>query len=71
MGSLLYNISWAFLWFSVVIINFSVTFFKQLFELAYYHYYKYTNLDQLGDIFYQIEMEEKQLLRDEEDKNTI
>jgi hypothetical protein len=55
----------------LAIINFSVTFFKQLFELAYYHYYKYTNLDQLGDIFYQIEMEEKQLLRDEEDKNTI
>lgn len=53
------------------IINFSVTFFKQVFELAYYHYYKYTNLDQLWDIFYQIEMEEKELLRDEEDKNTI
>jgi len=55
----------------LAIINFSVTFFKQLFELAYYHYYKYTNLDQLGDIFYQIEMEEKEKLRDEEDKNTI
>ncbi len=53
------------------IINFSTTFFKQIFELAYYHYYNYTNLDQLGDIFYQIEMEEKELLRDEEDKNTI
>jgi len=53
------------------IINFSVTFFKQIFELGYYHYYKYTNLDQLWDIFYQIEMEEKELLRDEEDKNTI
>jgi len=55
----------------LAIINFSITFFKQLFELAYYHYYKYTNLDQLGDIFYQIEMEEKEKLRDEEDKNTI
>jgi len=55
----------------LAIINFTVTFFKQLFELAYFHYYRYTNLDQLGDIFYQIEMEEKQKLRDEEDKNTL
>lgn len=53
------------------VINFSITFFKQIFELAYYHYYNYTNLDQLGDIFYQIEMEEKESLRDEEDKNNI
>ena len=53
------------------IINFSITFFKQLFELTYYYYYKYTNQDQLWDIFYQIEMEEKELLREEEDKNSI
>lgn len=53
------------------IINFSVTFFKQIFELFYYKYYQYSNLDQLWDIFYQIEMEEKELLRDEEDKNSI
>ncbi len=55
----------------LAIINFTITFFKQLFELAYYHYYKYTNLDQLGDIFYQIEMEESEKLRVEEEKNTI
>jgi hypothetical protein len=55
----------------LAIINFTITFFKQLFELAYYHYYKYTNLDQLGDIFYQIEMEENEKLRVEEEKNTI
>ncbi|MFK7779601.1 MAG: hypothetical protein QM490_00425 [Candidatus Gracilibacteria bacterium] len=53
------------------LINFSVTFFKQLFELSYYYYYKYTNQDQLGDIFYQIEMEEKELLKEEEEKNSI
>lgn len=53
------------------IINFTITFFKQLFELAYFYYYKYTNLDQLWDIFYQIEMEEKELLREEEEKNSI
>jgi hypothetical protein len=55
----------------LAVINFTITFSKQLFELAYYHYYKYTNLDQLGDIFYQIEMEEKEKLRDEEDKNSL
>lgn len=53
------------------LINFSVTFFKQLFELSYFYYYKYTNQDQLWDIFYQIEMEEKELLREEEEKNSI
>lgn len=53
------------------IINFSVTFFKQLFELAYYHYYKFSNQDQLWDIFYQVEIEEKEQLREEEEKNSI
>lgn len=53
------------------VINFSIIFFKQLFELVYYNYYKYTNLDQLWDIFYQIELEEKELLREEEEKNSI
>lgn len=55
----------------IPVINFSTTFFKQLFQLAYYHYYNYTNLDQLGDIFYQIELEEKEILREEEEKNSI
>ena len=53
------------------IINFSVTFFKQLFELIYYYYHKHSGLDQLWDIFYQIEMEEKEVLREEEEKNAI
>ena len=53
------------------IINFSVTFFKQLFELSYYYYHRYTGLDQLWDIFYQIEMEEKEILQEEEEKNAI
>lgn len=53
------------------LVNFIMTFLKQIFELAYFYYYKYTNQDQLGDIFYQIEMEEKELLRIEEEKNTI
>jgi uncharacterized protein YacL len=53
------------------IINFTTTFFKQIFEFGYFYYNKYTNQDQLWDIFYQIEMEEKELLREEEEKNSI
>jgi hypothetical protein len=53
------------------LINFSITFFKQLFELIYYKYYLATNQDPLWDIFYQIEMEEKEELRLEEEKNMI
>lgn len=52
-------------------INFLTTFIKQLFEKIYYHYTIYTNKDGLWDIFYQIEMEEKELLREEEEKNSI
>lgn len=53
------------------IVNFTTNFFKQLFEMLYYMYFKYTSLDQLWDIFYQIELEEKEKLRDEEEKNSI
>ena len=51
------------------LINVSLVFFKWLFELAYFHYNRITNLDQLWDIFYQIEQEEKEELRQEEIKN--
>lgn len=53
------------------VINFSTIFFNWLFELLYYTYNKYTNMDQLWDIFYQIELEEKEALREEEQKNSI
>lgn len=53
------------------IINFLMTFFKQLFELVYFYYYKYTALDSIWDIFYSIEQEEKEKLREEEEKNMI
>ena len=53
------------------LINFIITFIKQLFELIYYYYYLHTNMDQLWDIFYQIEMEEKELLKIEEEKNHV
>jgi hypothetical protein len=53
------------------IINFLITFFKQLFELMYYYYYNITWMDQLWDIFYQIENEENEKERIEEEKNFI
>lgn len=53
------------------VINFLMTFFKQLFELIYFYYFKYTNQDQLWDIFYRIELEEKEQEREEEEKNSI
>ncbi len=52
-------------------INTSTIFFKWLFEFGYYHYNKYTNLDQLWDIFYQIELEEKENIREEVEKSSI
>ncbi len=52
-------------------INTSMILFKWLFEFWYYHYNKYTNLDQLGDIFYQIELESKEKVRDEVEKNSL
>ncbi len=53
------------------IINFLMTFFKQLFELLYFYYYKYTALDSIWDIFRTIELEEKEKLREEEEKNML
>lgn len=51
--------------------SFIITFFKQLFELVYSMYYRFTTLDPMWDIFYQIEVEEEEKLREEEEKNTI
>ncbi len=53
------------------IINFMITFFQQLFWLLYIYYNKYTNQDPLSDIFYQIEMEENEMAKLEDEKNTI
>ncbi len=53
------------------VVNFSITFFKQIFEIAYYKFHLMSNQDPLGDIFYQIEMEEKEELRLQEEKNLI
>lgn len=51
--------------FLLPFINACMVLCKWLFELAYFRYHRYTNLDQLGDIFYQIEMEEKEKERTE------
>ena len=53
------------------LINFSLTFFKQLFELMYYQYYVMSGQDKLGDIFYQIKLEEEEVLKEEEEKNLL
>lgn len=55
----------------LAVVNFLMTFFKQMFEYIYFYYFKYTNLDQLWDIFYRVELEEKELEREEEEKNSI
>lgn len=74
---IIFNSFWS--WFAKLIsllillpiVNFTITFFKQIFELVYYYYNKYTNLDPIWDIFYQIEAEENELLKLEEEKNNI
>ncbi len=57
--------------FLMPIINLSQVFFKGLFDFWYFHYNRLTNQDQIGDIFYQIENEEKEKLAEEEEKNSI
>jgi len=53
------------------VINFLQTFFKQLFEFIYFHYYRITWMDNIWDIFRTIENEEKEKQREEEEKNMI
>jgi hypothetical protein len=57
--------------FLLPLINFTQVFFKGVFDLLYFYYNKLTNQDQIWDIFYQIELEEKEALREEEEKNSI
>lgn len=57
--------------FLLPLIQGSLTLFKGLFELGYYGYYSATNMDQLGDIFYQIEQREAEEIREETQKNTL
>ncbi len=57
--------------FLLPLINFMQVFFKWIFEFWYYHYNRITDQDQIWNIFYQIEAEERQALREEEEKNTI
>jgi len=44
----------------VPLLNFLNYFTKQIIEMVYYQYYKYTWNDPIGNIFYQIEKEEKE-----------
>lgn len=47
----------------LIIINLATTSIKWLFEYLYYIYYSKTWMDQLWDIYYQIELEEKEELK--------
>ncbi len=53
------------------LIQSSLIFFKGICEMLYYQYYSFTNMDQLGDIFSQIERKEAEELREEIQKNTL
>ena len=55
--------------FLLPLINSSIILCKGIFELAYLKYQRSTNMDQLWDIFYQIEMEEKENIRQEQIAN--
>lgn len=47
----------------LIIINTAINSLRALFEYIYYIYYSKTWMDQLGDIFYQIEQEEKEMVK--------
>ena len=44
----------------IIVVNFIITLFRLLFEFVYYKIYTSTGTDHLGDIFAQIENEEKE-----------
>lgn len=46
----------------IIVVNFVITLFRLLFEFVYYKIYTKTGTDHLGDIFAQIENEEKEIL---------
>ncbi len=52
-------------------VNTLMMFFKWLFEFTYYKYHKATWYDQLGDVFYQIQTEEEEELREAEEESRI
>jgi hypothetical protein len=53
------------------LVNTFMTFFKMLFEFFYYKYHKATWYDQLWDVFYQIQTEEEEELREAEEESRI
>lgn len=57
--------------FFLPLVNASMTFWKHTFEIVYFKYNRFTNLDPLGDIFYQLEQEEKELQKEELQKENL
>lgn len=46
----------------LILVNFAITTIRVIFEFLYYQYYSKTWADQLWDIYYQIELEEKEMV---------
>lgn len=59
------------LMFMLPLVNFLWVFFKGIFELVYYKYYKHTGSDNLGDIFRQMELEAWEQLKQATAENSI
>ncbi len=57
--------------FFLPLVNASMTFCKHIFEYAYFKYNRMTNLDPLGDIFYQLEQEEKEQQKEDLQKENL
>lgn len=57
--------------FLLPIINFSITFFKKIFENIYFYFYKITWNDIIWDIFYKIKKEDEEAEKEENQKNMI
>lgn len=53
------------------LINTSLTLFKWIFEMLYYKFHILSNTDIFWDIFYRLEQEEQEILREEEIKNNL
>lgn len=52
-------------------INFLSIFIKKIFELIYFHFYNFTWIDPIWDIFYKIQKEDEENEKEEEQKNMI
>lgn len=57
--------------FLIPLINFLIIFFKKIFELLYFHFYRFTWTDPIWDIFYKIKREEEENEKEKSNNNFI